>query len=81
MIFFSENIIGAYLHVYINTEIRYKIRIFLHCIQGIKITNDFQEYNLKDLKSLCIQSLWNRRLYEQNEEYKINRKTKKLLEK
>lgn len=41
MIFFSENIIGAYLHEYINIEIRYKIRIFLHSIQGIKITNDF----------------------------------------
>ena len=50
MIFFSENIIGAYLHVYINTEVRYKIRIFLHYIQGIKITNDFQEYNLKGFK-------------------------------
>ena len=48
--FFSENIIGAYLHEYINIEIRYKIRIFLHSIQGIKITNDFQEYNFKGFK-------------------------------
>ena len=41
----------------------------------------FENTILKDLKSLCIQSLRNKRLHEQNAEYKINRKTSKLLEK
>ena len=60
---FSENIIGAYLHEYINIEIRYKIRIFLHSIQGIKITNDFQEYNFKGFKITMFSCLLRQHIY------------------